>query len=270
MPSPVVESAAPVLRIATFNIQNFGRQKLAKEEIVAQLVRIVRKYDVVAVQEISDVTNQVGPSFLAKINAAGGTPYGMVLSERSGREPANRTSAEQYAFYFNTATVEKQGDGQLYPDGASDEFEREPFVAGFRARAGGTRFVLITVHTAPEKSRREIPALGQALAWARARYEGQDGFVILGDFNASGSYASASDLARWRANELNYRRIVGDDSDSNVSTASARAYDRIVATDGMAARYGGKHEVDRAFTDAAVSDHWPVWAEFRMGTDATK
>jgi hypothetical protein len=35
-----------------------------------------------------------------------------------------------------------------------------------------------------------------------------------------------------------------------------------VTTVGTKAVFTGEWGVDRAFTDKAVSDHWPVWAEF--------
>ena len=144
------------------------------------------------------------------------------------------------------------------------DFQREPFVAGFASVKGGVRFVLITVHTAPERARTEIPALAHSLAWARNRFPGQDGFIILGDFNASGSYASEANLNQWRTKELPYKWIVPDDADTNVSPNSKRAYDRIVVTDGMATRFTERWDVDDSFTDEGVSDHWPVWAEFQL------
>jgi deoxyribonuclease-1-like protein len=255
--------AAPTLRVATFNIQDFGNAKIGKSEITAVLADIVRSYDVVAVQEISDVSGQVPLKFLKIVNSKG-AKYGLVLSQRSGQQADDEDGAEQYAFYYNTRTVQAQDQGALYPDGGSDDFQREPFVAGFTSVKGNVRFVLITVHTKPEASRKEIPALAKTLAWARGRFVDQDGFVLLGDFNASGTYASGNDLSRWRANELPYTWIVPDSADTNVSPDSARAYDRIIATDQMARRFTGQWSVDRVFTEKKVSDHWPVWAEFTL------
>jgi hypothetical protein len=48
-----------------------------------------------------------------------------------------------------------------------------------------------------------------------------------------------------------------------VSPNTACAYDRIVTTTATKGGFTGKWGVDRAFTDKAVSDHWPVWAEFK-------
>jgi endonuclease/exonuclease/phosphatase family metal-dependent hydrolase len=76
---------AAELRVATFNIQDFGRTKVNKPAIRARLSAIVRKFDIVAVQEISDAQNTVPDIFLAEINKTG-AKYAYLMSDRTGRE----------------------------------------------------------------------------------------------------------------------------------------------------------------------------------------
>src|SRR3954471_19205238 len=45
-------STAPTIKIATFNIQVFGKTKAHRPEVMSQLAAIVREYDVIAIQEI--------------------------------------------------------------------------------------------------------------------------------------------------------------------------------------------------------------------------
>ena len=48
--------AAPEVKIATFNIENLGKTKVSKPAILKYLATTVRKFDIVAVQEVSDIS----------------------------------------------------------------------------------------------------------------------------------------------------------------------------------------------------------------------
>lgn len=89
--------AADGVRIATFNIQNFGPKNASTASTLKYLADVVRQFDIVAAQEISDVKNEVPDIFLEEINRSG-RRYTMLVSERSGRQPNDRTSQERYAF----------------------------------------------------------------------------------------------------------------------------------------------------------------------------
>lgn len=258
-PAPSTATAGSI-RIATFNIQNFGPSKAARPDVMAALAAIIQKYDVVAVQEVSDTTGRAPLALLDRVNAAG-PEYGLLLSERTGKQSDDRTSQEAYAFFYRKTSVALRDTGTIYPDDEHDYFQREPFVAGFVA--AGRKFVLITIHTRPESAVEEIGALAHVIEWARTRYPGEDDFVTLGDFNGSGNYARPADLALLRA-ELPFIWVVPDNADTNVSQSSALAYDRIILTVGLRANYRSIWGVDRAFTSNTISDHWPVWFELML------
>lgn len=259
----VAAAASEKIRIATFNIQNFGRTKAGKPEVMQVLASIIRKYDVVAVQEVSDSTEQAPHGLLDEINADG-SAYALLLSERTGKQPDDLSSREQYAFYYNTRTLRARDTGTLYPDDEHDYFQREPYVAGFETNDGALRFVLVTIHTMPERAFAEIGSLKEVVGWVQTRYPGESDFLLLGDFNAGCSYVNAAQLQELRTVELPYLWIVPDTSDSNVSASKACPYDRIVSALGLTPNYTGSWGVDRCYTDRAISDHWPVWAEFSV------
>lgn len=250
------------LRIATFNIQVLGKAKSGKPEVIAQLAKVIRQYDVVAVQEIRDLSGTAPRRLLAAINDRDGSPYDMLLSERCGREPDDRNSQEQYAFLYDTTTVKALPGDHVFDDSEADLFQREPYLAHFRALHGGFSFVLINIHARPQGAVSEIGALHDVVERARTAFPEEDDFIALGDFNAGCSYASPSQLDALNLRGPSYFWIVPDDSDSNVSTGSACAYDRIVATTTTQAEFTGEWGVDKAFTDKTISDHWPVWAKF--------
>jgi len=257
-PSPVDHAASNAIRIATFNIQSFGKTKFGRAPIVAQLVDVVRSYPLVAVQELSDSTNQVPGAFLAAINA-GGHAYDMLVSPRSGLHPSDKASQEQYAFYFDTTKVEALSTGVLFDD-SEDLFQREPFMAQFKVRAGSLTLVAITIHTSPEIFA-EIEHLHEVVEWARTRFPKEDDFVVLGDLNASCNYASPEQLDELQLRNMDlYSWLVPDDADTNLAPGAC-AYDRIVVTAATESGFSA-WGVDRSFADNQVSDRWPVWASF--------
>lgn len=250
----------PTIRIATFNIQNFGPTKLGRPEVMAELVEIVRGYPFVAVQEISDVNQKVPFGFLDMINAEGAT-YEMLLGPRSGREADDKTYQEQYAFYYDAAVISAQSEGQLYDDSANDFFVREPYVARFEVLDGGFTFVAITVHTQPDGAVAEIGRLEDVVDWAKDEFPDEDDFIVLGDLNAGCSYASPNELDALGLRSSDYVWIVPDDADTNLAMSMC-PYDRIIVTAATGTNYASAWAVDASFTNTMLSDHWPVWAEF--------
>lgn len=249
------------IKLATFNIQVFGRSKREKPDVMAQLVDVVRSYDIIAIQEIKDSSLETPRIFLDAINAAGGNTYDMRVSDRTGQQ-ADDTSAsdEQYAYYFDTTAISALDDGQLFDDTANDFFQREPFVARFATVEGDFTFVLINVHTRPDDAVAEIGALHDVMGWSRTIYPTEDDFIALGDLNAGCDYASPDELDALDIRSGGYLWMVPDSADTNLAS-KACAYDRVVGTDSVGVHFTGDWGVDEAFTDTAVSDHWPVWVE---------
>jgi len=84
--------AEETITIATFNIQILGKSKTGKPDIMKKLAEIIRKYDIVAVQEIKDVKNKAAFTFLEYINDGQTTKYKMALSERTGQQADDKNS----------------------------------------------------------------------------------------------------------------------------------------------------------------------------------
>ena len=91
------QSSDENLRIGTFNIQIFGISKASKPEVMDVLTRIIRTYDIIAIQEIRDASQTALPTLVDTVNADG-SQYDYVVSERLGRT----TSKEQYDYIYNT------------------------------------------------------------------------------------------------------------------------------------------------------------------------
>lgn len=149
------DASPETIRIATFNIKVFGPTKAGKPDVMSVLAGIVRKYDIVAVQEIKDRKRKVPGLSLDEIND-GRDEYGVLSSERTGKQVDDRYSLEQYAYYYRKSTIAVLDEGGLYDDSGSDHFQREPFVARFVAKAGNFTFAMVN---------RRITALLRAKGW---------------------------------------------------------------------------------------------------------
>ena len=253
------------IRIAAFNVQVFGKTKREKEDVMGYLALIAREFDVVLIQEIRDASGETAPSYLALINQAEEPAYAYVESPRLGRT----TSKEAYAYFYNTESVELiEGSERVYND-TGDVFEREPFIAGFRS--GGFDFTLVGIHTKPDDAYNEI---GNLTLVVQSILDGdpQEGDVIvLGDFNADGSYFDEGDVGN-PLRDPAYFWVVADEVDT--MTKTDWTYDRMVMTN---ATHGWEYVEGSAsvlyFDDEygiedpelvwAVSDHYPIYAEFR-------
>lgn len=249
------------IRIATFNIKSFGKSKISKPSVMGPIVNIVKKYDIVAIQEIKDKREKVPDQFLAML----GRGWAMSESPRTGKNPDDQHSQEQYVFYYQKKVISEEGSGALYPD-TNDYFQREPWLARFRVQQGNFTFVIINIHTRPESAVEEINALHKVVIWARKHWPDEDDFIVLGDFNASCSYASKKEISNSPLSGSDYFWIVPDSANTNLSSKKC-AYDRIVISKKTKEQYTGSWGVDQVFTDKKISDHWPVWAEFYRGRD---
>jgi len=117
------------------------------------------------------------------------------------------------------------------------------------------------IHTKPKAAVEEIEALYEALKWAKTQHPNEDDFIMLGDFNASCSYASDNEIEELTISGDEFLWIVPNDADTNQSDKTECAYDRMVTTEGTKSDYGENWGV-LTVDDKRVSDHHVVWAEF--------
>ena len=266
-----IAEAAPVrLRIATFNVQVLGPAKAGRPEVLRALAQIIRRYDLVALQEIRDRTGEAARRLLEAVEegaegsgGGAGPRYGLELSERTGREPDDRHSQEQYAYYYRMDRLRVLPESTLYDDSEHDYFQREPYLSRFEVLGSDATFVLINVHTRPRAALQEIAAIEHVFGWARVFYPAEDVFIALGDFNAGCGYASEEDLDALPLHGEAYDWVVPHSADTNLAP-SACPYDRIVIAAPQGSDLVEDWGVDRAFDDRAISDHWPVWVDLRL------
>lgn len=259
-PPPV--RSTNVIRVATFSIQVFGKSKAAKPHVMDMLARIVRNYDVVAIQEIRSADDDLLPSFVELVNATD-RHYDYVIGPRLGRS----SSTEQYAFVFDLTTIEVDRS-QLYTVADPDDLlHREPLVGWFRVRgppAGQAfTFTLVNFKTDPDETEQELNVLDDVYRVVRDDGRGEDDVIILGSLNADdrnlGQLGQVSGMA-WVL------------SGTPTNTRGTAQCDNILFQRQATSEFTGRagifdfmREYNLSMEEALeVSDHLPVWAEFSV------
>jgi len=258
------------LRLGAFNIQVFGKSKAAKPEVMEVLGKIIRTYDVVAIQEIRDKSQTALPSLVDIVNANSSTPYDYVVSERLGRT----SSKEQYAYIYNNQTARLTYTPHTYPEpNGTDPFHREPYIASFRVLDGNFDATLITIHVDPDEATDEINALDDVVRYAQSTYPDEQDFIVMGDLNADCRYFDEDSNSTMHGSE--YYWCINNSVDTTTKTTDC-TYDRIIITNPALPDFAGDADVFRFDIEyalnvsetTAVSDHYPVYAEFWCDRDA--
>lgn len=248
--------------IASFNIQVFGQSKLGKPRAMEILAEIVRKFDVVAIQEIRSSSQDVMPRFIELINSTGRT-YDYIIGERIG----NSVSKEQYAYVFDLQTIEVDRRYVYTVQDPDNLLHREPLVGWFRARGPESdesfTFTLVNVHTDPDIVEIEMSVMDDIYRVVRDDGRNEDDVIILGDFNADDQHFS--ELA-------DVPGITWALSGIKTNTRQTKQYDNLIFHSRATSEFVGRagvvdfmREFDLTLDQALeVSDHLPVWAEFSI------
>lgn len=254
--------ASDTIRIASFNLQVFGETKMSKPHVVDLLARIVRQFDIVAVQEVNARSQDILPLFVDHINATGGY-YDYVIGPRLGRT----NSKEQYAIIFDRASVEVDRH-QLYTvEDVNDQLHREPLVAWFRARGSAANeaftFSLVDMHVDPDLVAQEVNALDDVFLAVRNDGRDEDDVILLGDFNADDRHLG-------QLGQLSNLMAVVSRMPTN--TRGTAQLDNLLFDQQATTEFTGRggvfdflREYNLTVDEALeISDHLPVWAEFSV------
>jgi len=255
------------ISIASFNIQVFGITKAGKPEVMAILAQIISNFDIVAIQEIRDISETAIELLENEVDALG-VDYEYILGPRVG----STSYKEQYAFMYRTNSINYKSS-YTYDDSAEDTFFREPFIAEFETILGNFDFILINFHTDPDIATAENDSLVNAFSDALTKYPEERDFILLGDLNADCSYYDEDD-AENALSDPQYIWLITNDMDTNLA-ASECTYDRIIVTSASSEDYAGESGVlqfdlfyELTSEEAGdVSDHYPVWSKFYIDRD---
>lgn len=282
-PAPVVQEP-PSIRIASFNIQVFGNSKASNPDVMRAIAQVVRSFDVIAIQEIRTQDNHFIQKFLRDYVNVGVTSggYDARVSERLGRTD----SKEQYAFIFNTATIEVHPNFCAVVPDPEDRLHREPYVALFRTRIVAPytpfTFTLINIHTDPDEVPEELDALYYVYQQVqRTPIDGavEDDVILLGDLNTNVPAASryTPDAPQRPIAPKDFRLLATIPGiaplirNEATNTAGTRLHDNLLISSLNTVEYldHGVMDLRTALGTTLtkeqvllISDHLPVWGKF--------
>ncbi|CAL9693533.1 unnamed protein product [Knipowitschia caucasica] len=254
------------LLLGAFNIKSFGDKKASNTTLMNIISEIVKRYDIILIQEVRDKDLSATKRLMAHVNQ-GQTEF---MYKNIVSEPLGRSSyKERYLFLYRQETVSVV-NSYLFDDGCepcgNDTFSREPFNVMFSSTTGQQQFVLIPQHTSPDFALQEVDALYDVVTDVRRRWS-TNNILLLGDFNSDCNYVTASEWNQIRLfTDKSFHWLITNDMDTTVTHTNC-AYDRIVVTDeskegvepGTAKVFDFQAALNLELELAlAVSDHFPV------------
>ena len=256
--SSIAQSASSI-RVASFHVQALGAAKLAKPHVFEMLVRILRRFDVVALQGIQSTRDDILPIIVERLNQSGRN-YDYIIGPRVGRS----APLEQFAYIFDTQRLETDRY-QLYTvDDPEDLIAREPLVAWFRTKGHAAHhaftFSMINVRIDPafaERERQLLPGLVNAV---QNDGRGEDDWILLGDF--AGGDAELFPLTK-QGVRLALIGIPTNVEGTSMLDEIAFSGPATVEFNGKVGVYDFLRQYNLSLEQALeVSDHLPIWAEF--------
>ena len=298
----VPAKSATNLLIGTWNVRAFdrvspvwrsaaGASPIRDLSNVLVIAEIVRRFDVVAVQEV----RRSAQAFLAMMTVLG-PGWAYLVTDVAGGRAGN---SERLAFVFDTTRLRPSGlacelvvaasdNAAVAPAVLTGQFARTPYAVSF-AR-GRTQFTLITLHVAygqaPADRISELAGIAHWLRrWSRRGDAWGTNLIALGDFNIDRQgdplYDAFASTGLRPPDPLNFvPRTVFDDPDPGAAPDRRHFYDQIAwftRSDGtprlsMGYRNAGMYNFANNLIPAdtttqlswRISDHFPLWCELTI------
>ncbi len=252
-------SPLPTVKIASFSLEAFGESKLKKAAVVETIARMIRQFDVIALQHIQSKQQSIVPELLDKVNQSD-RRYDYCIGPRVG----SNSNQQQFAFLFDTDRIETDRQ-QLYTiDDPQALIEFDPLVAWFRCKAvrqdKAFTFTLVNLRLDPLSNGKELKLLPDLIRSVRQDGRAEDDIVLLGNFGYSDSEMnSLQSIGMLFALEGVPTTVTGESMLDNIVFPS-RATDEFTGRSGVVDFLRQLNlSIDQAFQ---ISTHMPIWAEF--------
>jgi len=264
--SPPAAPTRPAIRLATFNLCGLDENRLANPKVCDSLVRILSRFDVVALQHVHSGSRGVLMRLKDQINATGRC-FDFVTCPTLDRDPVEIYNA----MLFDATTVEVDPLTVHSVDAPPGTFHVRPLVAEFRVRgpppSEAFTFMLVNVLVDPRRGPQELDSLADVFRAARDSGHSGDGgrveddIIMLGDLESDPEHLGR--LGRIPG-------LVAAVNGIPTTTRGTRLADNILFDRRATVEYTGRsgvldtiRELDLTPQEALdVSEHLPVWAEF--------
>ena len=257
---PPAAPLRPAVRVATFQLDGLDEKKLANPQVSDALVRIIPRFDVVAVQGVRSKTRGVLMRLIEQVNATGRC-YDFATCPTLDRNPVERYCA----VLFDLTTVEVDRTTVHSIEDPTGRFRIAPLLASFRVRGPPENeaftFTVIDVEVDPNRIAEEVDLLGDVFRAVRDARPDEDDVILLGDLETDPEH-----LGRL-AQVPNITAVI---TSLLTTTRGTHLADNILFDRRATVEYTGKagvldmiRELDLPPQAAMeVSSHLPVWAEF--------
>uniref|UniRef100_A0A3P9QI02 Deoxyribonuclease n=1 Tax=Poecilia reticulata TaxID=8081 RepID=A0A3P9QI02_POERE len=262
------------MKIASFNIQRLGRNKVSDKDVLKILVQIISRYDIIVILEVVDESGKAVDALMTALNKE--HQYEKRISTRLGRSGYK----EQFLFLYRAdlvTPVDSYQTDDLKTEG-QDDINRDPYIVRFSCPHTALEdLVMIPVHITPKGAEKELDKLYDLFLHVKKKWKTEN-VMILGDFNADGSYVTKKEMKTIRIRtDTNFHWLIGDDVDTTASTKNTHTYDRIVVygdkmlqavVENSAKAFNFQEEYKLSDEQALnISDHYPVEVELLGKTD---
>ena len=294
---PDVGVCDQTLKIAAWNIQRLGEEneegesKRTKKEFTA-IAKILKSHDLIAITELMPDEVVTLPDKNRKLKDDADLKQILeILSDPYGRNYnywiSPLVGAENYYEHYIILFDEEKGidveERGVCPElRKEDRIDRDPYWVDVSTGKGNFDFSLILVHIYYgskrdnwkkfSKRREEVKVLGEVYDYVQKENEGEQDVLLVGDFNLNPcdveAFRNLMSLGAMKAlfHQSKHRSTIGEEG---------RLYDNIFFdTDHLTdLEYIKNSESDNAslMTDysdyANISDHLPMSAEFKIGSD---
>ena len=257
--APNRSSQLPTIRVASFSIEAFNESKLKKAAVVETIARMIRQFDVIALQHIQSKQHNIVPELLDKVNQSD-RRYDYCIGPRVGSEP----NQQQFAFLFDTDRIETDRP-QLYTiDDPQALMEFDPLVGWFRCKAVPSdkafTFTLVNLRLDPLTNGKELKLLPDLIRSVRQDGRSEDDIILLGNFGYSDSeMLPLRNAGMLFALEGIPTTVTGEAMLDNL-VFPTRATDEFTGRTGVVDFLRQLNlSIDQAYQ---ISTHMPIWAEF--------
>lgn len=249
----------PTIRVASFDLQNYEERKSESLAVQEILVRILRNFDVIAIQGITSRQRDTLPKLIDRLNQDKHV-YDYMIGPRVG--PVHQSM--HLAFIFNTARIETDRY-QLYTvEDPGELIEYEPLVGWFRSKGVPAQkaltFSLVNMFLSPSRLEQEIGLLPALTESIQKDGRGEDDVILAGGFGCSDRRLSVLIQRKWSVAIENMPTTVAGDEMLDQIAFPPQTSDEFTGRAGVI-DFLRKFNltIDQA---TQVSSHLPVWAEF--------
>lgn len=252
------------VRLGTFNLKEFSRDKINNPTTIDYLVQLLQQIDLIAVQEIDADRRDLLPRLVERLNS-NGRGYDFIAGPKVG--PAGQQ--QQLAFVFDRQRVEADRKQTYTVSDPANQIAYEPLVGWFRTvgvdPSGAWTFSMANVYVDPDQPQQELALLTSLFRSIQRDGRGEDDVILAGCFFAGDHELAAHVPAETQfALERTPTDIHAQRQTSNL------LFDRHNTTEflGESGAIDFLRQYNLTIAEAEqVSSHLPVWAEFQIRED---